>query len=129
VVLFGGQNRTASFGDTWLLVGNRWSLVAKPNPALLPPVGFAAAGANGIIYPRRLEIPIVAFGGLSGSTISNLTFIYRNGNWSRVTIGTGPSARYDASAAYGSWDSGNVLMFGGTGPTGPLSDTWEYYLP
>jgi hypothetical protein len=129
VVLFGGQNRTTSFRDTWLLVGNRWSQVAKPNPGLLPPVGFAAAGANGLLYPRRLEIPFVSFGGLSGSTISNQTFLYRNGNWSRVTVGVGPSARYDASAAYGYWDSGNVLLFGGMGPTGPLSDTWEYYLP
>jgi hypothetical protein len=132
LVLFGGKNRTASFRETWILAGAVWSRIAFSSPRNLPPVGVAAVGPNVVLHRANqphLSQPFVAFGGRAGATISNFTFLFRNGNWSRLTAGIAPDARYDASASYGNWDSGNFLLFGGLNSTGPLGDTWEFYIP
>ncbi len=59
---------------------------------------------------------------------TNDTWLFKGGNWSRLTPAHSPSARLSAGMAYDSLD-GYVLLFGGS--TGGLShlalnDTWEF---
>jgi Carboxypeptidase regulatory-like domain len=68
------------------------------------------------------------FGGTNGTADLDDTYLFQpvTGAWTRATTSTAPSAR---SAAAGDFldPAGNqtLLLSGGSGPSGPLSDTWR----
>jgi hypothetical protein len=96
----------------------------------------------GLFYPSMAEDPAdgeaVLFGGCSsvlcsGSAVSNATWTYSEGIWSKLALGVSPPARYEAQMA---WDpaAGAVVLFGGSGCSNPptcsaladLNDTWTF---
>ncbi|MDE1821910.1 MAG: hypothetical protein KGJ23_13900 [Euryarchaeota archaeon] len=72
---------------------------------------------------------VVLFGGYTAGTTNVLgdtwTFHPQTGTWTQITPGTVPPARAFASMA-SNWFGQYVVMFGGRGSSGLLSDTWLF---
>ena len=114
VVLFGGFDGLADFGDTWLWDGAFWTQVAETGPA--------ARRAHTMAYDVARH-QVVLFGGLSGATSLDDTWIWDGAAWTQVAE-TGPSARADHAMAA---DDGRemIVLFGGV-DANELGDTWEW---
>jgi len=120
MVLFGGQNTSHVFGDTWTFVGGQWTL---RSPTVAP---AARAGAN-LVYDSTSH-QLLLFGGWNPVTKSafNDTWEYAAGAWTQLSAASGPSPRYGATASDDPQD-GAVMLFGGLTSTGTfLGDTWIF---
>ena len=121
IVLFGGANGTAAFGDTWLWNATGWHSLATPiapSPRAYTAMAFDPA-LNGV----------VAFGGAtrSGGTLND-TWLLSGTRWINVSTleGPAPPARAFAGAAYDA-QAGAVLVYGGAQSAGDalaLGDLW-----
>ena len=132
-----GSGRTApvSLGDTWLWTSAGW----VPSPA----TGPAARTSASMAYDSNSGL-VVMFGGSSSAIASGSpgylgdTWGWNGSAWSAVqvppasvgAVGPGtapaaplPSSRFGAAAADDP-TAGGVVLFGGAGPAGVLSDTW-----
>jgi hypothetical protein len=68
---------------------------------------------------------LVMFGGNSGSTDLDDTWIWNGSNWTAAAPATAPPAREFASMAYDPTKK-ELLLFGGNGSSGYLDDTWAW---
>jgi len=134
IVLFGGSNlSTQDFNDTWVWDGSNstWTQIF---PAVSPS-GAALVGrrfdSQGMAYDPNTGT-IVMFGGiaLNNTTFFNdtwvLSFNQVSGAWTwtqQSPVAPLPSARRTVLAPD---PAGNVMLFGGTGLTGNLGDTWVW---
>ncbi len=119
-VLFGGWNGSAYLNDTWIYLGNKW---IQLDPTVHP---SARAGAT-MAYDNH-DGYLVLFGGRNGQGLLGDTWMFLQGVWTQLSpTGAVPSPRAYASMAYDA-ASGNayLMMFGGAGPSGSLSDTWKF---
>ncbi len=69
----------------------------------------------------------VLFGGNTGATFRNDTWIYTaaTNSWAQVSTPTSPSPRRWCAAAFRETD-GRVYVFGGDGPGGNSNETWRF---
>jgi hypothetical protein len=132
VVLFGGSDlSTQDFNDTWVWDGSSstWTQIF---PAVSPS-GAALVGrrfdSQGMAYDPNTGT-IVMFGGiaLNNTTFFNDTWVLsfsppNSWTWTQMTPTSSPSARRTVLATD---PAGNVMLFGGTGSTGNLGDTWVW---
>jgi sugar lactone lactonase YvrE len=128
VILFGGYDENGIFdSDTWAWSGSSWTqLSPASSPANLP--GRISAAMD---YDAAMG-QLVMFGGedsnggfsdtwvLTGTSTSNLT-------WTQQAA-TGPSARQASAMVYDA-AQGKVVLFGGNGSSGAVSDTWTWGTP
>ena len=119
VVLFGGLGTFGVLDDTWEYDGATWT----SGPA--PPPGLVHRSFHGLTFdPVRGRT--ILFGGADAAIFPlDDTWEYDGASW---TQGPVAPAGLGGRNLYGlSWDAGRgvVVLFGGSGLTGPISDTWE----
>jgi hypothetical protein len=120
VVLFGGCSDTGCttvLQDTWTWDGVNWK---QESPLFFPTPRSQAS----MTFDPTLG-KVVLFGGRSNSDPTGLGDMYAwdGGNWTQLHPLNVPLARYGAGFAYSRVDSG-LLLYGGTGLTGYLPETW-----
>lgn len=124
LVLFGGENLSVGFNDTWLLSGNRWTELNNGSHA--PPPRF---DSNLVFDP--VTGSLLLFGGLSSANLSALndTWVMSASGWSELQPADSPSARFSAGFTFDP-NRGAPVLFGGVGGIGSifpsLNDTWEF---
>lgn len=117
LTLVGGRSGRHVFNDSWSFAGGKWSLDPGVGPAPPRLTNFTAGFLQSDFGDRAY-----VFGGSHGGTISSATWSLIFDNWTRSTMALHPAARTEASMAWTS--SCGLLLFGGMGVGGPLSDTW-----
>ncbi len=115
IVLFGGQDASGNFGDTWEYNYNldTWAETS-------PETGPSGRHAGAMAYDASLD-RVVLFGGI-GAGASDETWIYDldGDTWTRATTGVGPSRRFGAAMVYDT-ESDRLVLFGGSSGG---SETW-----
>jgi hypothetical protein len=117
VVLFGGNDGTVQFTDTWYWNGSTWTQLF---PASAPTARTSASMA----YDANLGA-VVLFGGYAGIWEDSLsdTWLWNGITWSQIHPATVPPNRYNFGMDYDPLNK-TVLMFGGYS-SGPVrGDTW-----
>jgi hypothetical protein len=121
-ILFGGEDFSQDFGDTWAWDGAEWTLRSTTGPAPRRLFNLAFDEARGVV---------VLFGGWADDGIPALddTWIWNGTAWSELPI-SGPSPRSQYGIAYDK-QRDVVLLFGGierleSGPPTWMCDTWEF---
>ncbi len=139
VVLFGGYGTTTGGADlyqqdTWGFSDGRWTELIPASSCTSTTCPSARAGAE-LAYDAAAGAMIL-FGGeilVPGDPIGHIiaygdTWLFENNTWTNITstLGTSPSARYDAAMTYDPSDN-YVLLFGGLDGNGnALGDTWKF---
>jgi hypothetical protein len=126
LVLFGGCTTaqcSPAYGDTWTFHDGAWTDITSSAVPAPPARGNAFFGWD------STDECAVLFGGYDGSvaTSFNDTWTFVHGQWTNKTgnlTGPSPPARFDGAAS--SELGGGLLIFGGHGTAGLLSDTWSY---
>ena len=118
-VLVGGASASAH-GDAqmWRWDGFGWNVtrpVLTPEPIALPAAAYDA---------RRQRV--VMFGGAidAAATPLDATWEWDGAVWAKLALASKPPARTRGQLAFDE-DRGQMVLFGGTGVTGALDDTWE----
>ncbi|MBI3072179.1 MAG: hypothetical protein HYY84_08670 [Deltaproteobacteria bacterium] len=128
-LLFGGNNGTSLFQDTYLFSSNSWS----PRSVTTKPA--VRWGAAVMTDPQRSRVVVFGgcggLGGINGGPPLADTWEWDGTNWSSVTTTTAPPARSFATFAYDSVRRKGVLYGGDAdeecdGYVGALNDTWEF---
>ena len=121
VVLFGGLDNSFDFlSDTWVWDGTNWT---RKSPATSPPGRQYAAMAYDVAHGQA-----VLLGGADNFTFSSPfsdTWAWDGTNWTQEMPQSSPPARDKQSMAYDA-AHGQVVLFGGNGNLGLLSDTWVW---
>lgn len=116
-ILFGGGTATATYGDTWLLIGRNWvklNLPVSPSPR----------GGAAMVWDAA-DHEAVLFGGSGNSGYLNDTWTFEGAHWTQVHPVNSPPARVGAAMAYDG-ATHQVILFGGYGNNGYLNDTWVF---
>lgn len=118
LILFGGRNSIATFGDTWSWDGGGWQqrfLGVSPS----------ARSGHAMVYDSwRLEI--VLFGGTDGQNPLRDTWVYNGRVWRKIFTPKIPPARFEHAMAFDT-QRGRVVLYGGIDENGnTLGDTWEF---
>lgn len=124
IILFGGNNGTAALDDTWAYDVNNNTWTSKD-----PPDGPSARYRHAAAYDSESE-RVVLFGGFNPASAAlgdTWAFDFNANTWTDVNPATTPSARQLAATVYNS-QLDRVVMFGGTGASALLDDTWAYDL-
>jgi hypothetical protein len=128
MIVFGGEAGSTVFGDLWVLSNANGS---GATPAAWTQItasgtGPAARGGHTAVYDGENSRMIV-YGGVSGSTVFNDTWILSNANgvggtptWTLVNPATPGPPRYYHTAAYDP-ASNEMIIFGGVISTNPFS--------
>lgn len=136
-ILFGGlgpfdQGTTLQHdsAETWLWNGSRW---LQRFPATIPP----ARAVHSMVWDSTRN-RVVMFGGRQSpadieepTTFLNDTWVYQNGNWTKIESTQNPPVRQFAAMAYDS-SRDRVVLYGGNilDPTDDtfdaMFDTWEF---
>ena len=124
IVLFGGTSLTNNvsgpdLNDTWIWNGTTW---AQQFPLTSPPA--RRFDSQGMAYDPNTQT-VVMFGGIdvTNTVFFGDTWVWNGTNWVQQTPGSSPSARRTVLATD---PAGNVMLFGGGGPSGALADTWVW---
>ena len=128
---------TVSLGDTWLWTSGGWAQSPSTGPAARTSASMAFDSSSGLA---------VMFGGSSSAIASGApgylgdTWTWNGDSWSALqapspsasaagangaAATTVPTPRFAAAAAADP-TAGGVVLFGGAGPEGVLSDTWVW---
>lgn len=130
VVLFGGAGSWAGScasgtsagicNDTWKFTHGIWQRVLAPHS---PPPLYRF----GMTYDAR-DGYVLLFGGAKGvgPGISNQTWAYHHGNWTRMALGRTPPPLYDPALAFDGQDAKVVLFGGARAALGDRNETWTY---
>ena len=147
VLLFGGINGGTYLGDTWSFKGGRWTEIESvqatagqctqtSNGATVScPVPRAAMGMTWDGFDNYVAL----FGGFNGADLGD-TWKYSAGAWTELeTPISGNSCQYVGGgtvscptprqwAAFADYypNTGYAVLFGGSGSSGALADTWEF---
>ncbi|HTT26524.1 MAG TPA: kelch repeat-containing protein, partial [Thermoplasmata archaeon] len=120
---FGGSNGSGpgASGLTWIFQNGSWTNLTATLPLAPPARSFAA-----MAYDPEVA-GVVLFGGLGDPTYLNDTWVWKDGAWTNFTApaGRAPPARTESGMTY-DLASGELLLFGGIGSSGPLADSWEF---
>jgi hypothetical protein len=147
VLLFGGISGATYLGDTWSFKGGRWTEIESAqatagqctqisNGATVScPVPRAAMGMTWDGFDNYVAL----FGGFNGADLGD-TWKYSAGVWTELeTPISGNSCQYVGGgtvscptprqwAAFADYypNTGYAVLFGGSGSSGALADTWEF---
>ncbi|MCI4365229.1 MAG: kelch repeat-containing protein [Thermoplasmata archaeon] len=143
VILFGGQYGSTVYGDTWAYYGyhNRTgtSNIFEGHWVLThPPASPPARTAASMVYDSSDGYTLLFGGHGAGTTTAfNETWIYKAGNWTKLTTTLAPAARFGAAMGDDPFDAARtvsannksaVVLFGGETTSGAyLGDTWTFY--
>jgi hypothetical protein len=120
LVLFGGDNGTTVFGDTWTRQFGAWT---RRHPANSPSPRTGAA----LVYDAATG-QLLLFGGSTligtGGGFLGDTWTWTGTTWRRLHPATSPPARHNADMIYDA-ATGNVVLFGGFDGQ-YLGDTWTW---
>jgi hypothetical protein len=120
LVLFGGNNASTVFGDTWIQKNRTWT---EQSPARSPSARTGAA----MVYDAATR-QLLLFGGSSRpgteGGFQDDTWIWTGTTWRRLHPATSPSARHNADMIYDAATQ-DVIMFGGYDGH-YLNDTWAW---
>jgi len=121
IVLFGGTTGSSDLNDTWIWNGSTWTLITPPTS---PP--GRRFDSQGMAYDPNMQA-VVMFGGIdyTSKIFYNDTWVWNGTTWTQMgSPASSPSARRSVLATD---PSGNVMLFGGGGPSGAvLGDTWVW---
>jgi hypothetical protein len=121
VLLFGGCGIVCPLGDTWKYEAGRWTLLHPPSSP--SPRYFAS-----LSYDAKDGFDILFGGCLGGHTVcpASDTWVWDEGQWINITgsLSLAPPGRFGAGV---DTSSGDALLYGGMGASGPLSDTWWFW--
>ncbi len=114
LVMFGGQDDDVAFLDeTWSFDGSAWAQgPAGPSARKFP--GLAPVGGG-----------IAVFGGDTAGGDAGDTWHLAGGTWAELAPAAAPSPR-EGPAATSDAAATLMVIFGGRGPDGELSDTWVF---
>jgi hypothetical protein len=122
VVLFGGTDGSSAFKDTWRWNGSVWTAVSVTGPSARSAPAVTACGGTSCGASV-----LVLFGGADGAgNPLGDSWGWSGSAWTLLSVGggaTGPVARSAAAATADG--SGAMLIFGGSGASGLLNDTWS----
>ncbi len=127
MIVFGGEDGSTVFGDLWVL-SNANGTGGTPAWTQLTASGSGPAprGGHTAVYDSQNSRMIV-YGGVSGGTVFNDTWILSNANsvggtptWTVVSPATPGPPRYYHTAAYDP-GSNEMIIFGGVISTNPFS--------
>jgi hypothetical protein len=117
-VLFGGNEYSANFGDTWKFVNDKWTnITTTPSPSVRSFASMAYDAHDGYVV-------LFGGGGASGNLLAD-TWKFVGGVWKNITPSVSPSPRDGAGMAYDT-DLGELVLFGGQGSSALLNDTWTF---
>jgi hypothetical protein len=118
LVLFGGNNTSTVFGDTWIRRGTSWF---EQHPSRSPSARTGAAVAFDAASNQ-----LMLFGGSSkpGSGFDNETWVWTGHSWQQLHPATSPPARASADLIYDP-EMQQMLLFGGYDGS-YLNDTWTW---
>jgi hypothetical protein len=120
LVLFGGDNGSTVYGDTWIYRGGAWT---EEHPATSPAPRTGAAlvydAATGQLLLFGGSSKIGTAGGFFGDT-----WIWTGTTWRQLHPVTSPPARHNADLIYDAADH-DVVLFGGYDGQ-YLGDTWTW---
>ncbi len=128
MILFGGNGLNGSLNDTWAFNANdnanTWTKLNPPtSPAARYNATMAFNSSNGLM---------ILFGGSGNGGLLNDTWEFDakdNANtWIEMTLSNPPPARYGAGMSFND-SSGQIILFGGSGNSGDLNDTWSLGIP
>jgi hypothetical protein len=126
VLLFGGQDASGTFGDTWEFAAGHWHDLS-PSLHSSPPARRAAMMAY-----DSTNRSVLLFGGDSSITGTGLadTWRFQLGRWWDLTgfVANPPGARFATGMSDDATDNGTVFVGGCTavGCTSYLGDTWNW---
>jgi len=117
VVMFGGWNGSAIFGDTWYFKQNKW----EP----MDPLRAPSPRYDGSMAYDKKDGYVVLFGGRSATGVLGDTWTFLNNTWTEVATSVAPSPRAGAALA---WDPKEncLVLFGGSNGSATFSDTWKF---
>ncbi len=98
----------------------------SPNWTQLHPISSPAAKLYSSMVYDQVRHQFVLFGGYTGTSASNETWVWSGTDWVKLNPVTSPPARYGASMA---WDDlqKKVVLFGGrTTSSSDLNDVWSW---
>ncbi len=126
VLLFGGYTASGPLSDTWKFAAGVWLELTPPQS---PPARYGASMA----YDSNGEDQfVVLFGGMSGAGALGDTWSFVKGEWTNLTpelpnVSNSPSPRTGAAMTYDPEPKiASIVLFGGQGLAGTLSDTWRF---
>ena len=117
VVLFGGQNESGRFKDTWEWNGVTWTFVTASGPS--PRTGHAMA------YDSARDVTVL-FGGHTGSTALDDTWEWNGSTWTQRKPATHPLHRNLHAMVYDSESDRTVLFGGFVGGNEISRETWGW---
>jgi Putative Ig domain/Galactose oxidase, central domain len=121
IILFGGQDSNGDeLNDTWSWNGTAWT-------QLIPTTNSPKVRVASVMSYDPATAQTVLFGGFNSGSDKYLsdTWNWNGTNWSQFRTSSVPPGRGYASLAYDA-GTGQLVMFGGTGATTNLDDTWNY---
>jgi hypothetical protein len=119
ILMFGGENETTVFGDTWTHSNANWVERQAGGGGPSPRSRFAMAEhpSGALLFGGRLA---------DRRRVAGDTWEYFNNSWRQRVDPEGPSARFDAEMALDR-DREQIVLFGGQSPEGRLlDDLWEF---
>jgi len=119
-VLFGGDNGSSVFGDTWIHKAGTWTEEAparSPAPRTGAAVVYDAATSQLLLFGGSARIGTA--GGFFGDT-----WLWTGRAWRKLHPATSPPARHNADMIYDAADQ-EVVLFGGYDGH-YLGDTWAW---
>ncbi len=112
VVLFGGNQGDAIFGDTWVFASGAWT---EHKPAASPDSRFFSAMA----FDRKRNVNVMV-------SVDAKTWEWDGKVWNQAAPEASPPQRESFALAYDA-SKGVTVLFGGISKDGKLlSDTWSY---
>jgi Phage tail protein (Tail_P2_I)/Galactose oxidase, central domain len=116
--MFGGSSAGGYLNEMWSFSGTSWTNVT-------PVVASHPSQRYGMVMAYYTPgSAVIAFGGISGSTVYNDTWSYAGGVWTQLSPSTVPPARYLGGAAYDTSRTQFVMYGGVTGNGTVLNDTY-----
>ncbi len=119
LLLFGGaSSQSGLMDDTWTWNGSTWT-------ELFPNISPSERGEASMAYDATLG-ELVLFGGNGTGRqngLDNDTWTWNGSNWAELSPAESPPVRADAAMAFDPTND-QLVLFGGTGVSGSLDDTW-----
>ena len=148
VLLFGGIDGASYLGDTWSFKGGKWTEIQSAQATAGQCTQLSNGATVSCPVPRAamgmawdgFDDYVALFGGSNGGDLGD-SWKFSGGAWTELEVvgsggtcnavggGTGlacPSPREWASFSDYYPNTGYALLFGGTGSSGALADTWEF---
>lgn len=118
IVMFGGNGRHSTLGDTWLWNGYDWISqlpLSSPSPRRYASMAYDVAANVDILFGGQ---------GSTGPVLGD-TWAWNGRVWTQLHPLSSPPARDRATMAYDP-SSGAIILFGGLGSDSLLGDMWKW---